>query len=639
MKSIVKTFLILFLCTFTFTNTHKSRKGQTVYQFYNTLSNSKNQENSELSTNTENNEVNKLKTKFKKNKKSHAKHHKKNSILADIEAKENLGENENSFLAKKEKESEPEKYIYTGWQQVSSKLFQNPNIFPRLKVPNASGRIVDEGIKVDKDDYRINSKKNPAPQTDKEFYFRMSDERILYTTDATDINFLQIFYFRDYNKVEEKPIKFLPDRTSISCFDMIQKMTKFRYSFCSKDRKENLKFMCAIGKKLNVLLDSCIKDDPKENGIENNTVIKKTIIDATIVIPQPSKNCNEKWNYDNHGDDWECLCKQGDSQSPIDLPDLDDSSLIYSPITPLFQFEEVPAKVPVTTVEGEYIEDGNIKIKYLNGAIRVLHPNLGKAVTLNGSVYIAEEISVHTPSEHTRDGKRLDMEIQIIFYGVSKGDIAKQVVLSFLFEKKPGYYNRFVDDLDFYSLPNAKDTEKFILNDLFIPKIFYSVTGGEDKNDEFTTMKPFSFYTYEGSLTFPPCSESTIHYVASETLPIGSVVLDLAMEALRMPDMKRDDSNGQSTTIRDNSVVENYRNIQDRNHRRVFYFDHKRYMSPNLDVQNESSRQEGNHYERVKRNVYYHIFVPGMHPSGIPGSYLESKDEALGIKKEEKKKN
>merc|ERR1711957_595995 len=143
----------------------------------------------------------------------------------------------------------------------------------------------------------------------------------------------------------------------------------------------------------------------------------------------------------------------------------------------------------------------------------------------------------------------------------------------------------------------GQEPEKFILNDLFIPKIFYSVTGGEDTSDQFTTMKPFSFFTYEGSLTMPPCSESTIHYVASEVLPIGSVVLDLAMEALRMPDMKSDDSTGQSTTIRDLSVNENYRATQDKN----------------------------------QRSVYTHIFVPGSHPSGIPGAYLESRDDAYGV--------
>ena len=385
--------------------------------------------------------------------------------------------------------------------------------------------------------------------------------------------------------------------------------------------------MCLLAKKLKIFLDSCTQDDGGSYGNESTpTIIKQEVIDATIVIPEASKFCNNKWTYENHGEDWECLCKEGKTQSPIDLPPLE--KVVYSPIVPIFTFEEVPAKSPVTTVEGEIQENGNISIKYLNGAIRVLHPNLGKVVTLNGAQYIAEEITVHTPSEHTKEGRRLDMEIQIIFYGQSNGDIAKQVVLSFLFEKKAGYYNKFIDDLDFYTLPNVIEPEKYILNNLFIPRIFYSVTGENDP-DEFVTMKPFSFYTYEGSLTMPPCSEDTIHYVSAEIIPIGSVVLDLAYEALRIPDTKKDDSNGGSIVMVDNNLVENYRNVQNINHRQVFYFDHKKCEIP--DIESFIKPKKFLHYEKIPKKITTHIFVPGMKPSGIPGSFVESEKDAYGL--------
>lgn len=635
MKSIVKILLVISLIAFSLNNRtrSKSRKEGNMFELMNTLSSSNS--NKEKSQN-QNTEFTKLKSKFKKNKRSHSRtqNKKSHSILDNLSNNEEKNKKNNHEINMMSL-SETTKYLYSGWQMIRSKLFTNEIIFPKVKVVTELGNIKEEGIPIDREYYRINKKKNPEPRTNKEFFFRMTDDLLAYTVDGTDVNYLQVFYLKNFYKVEELPIKFLKDRTSISCFDLIERKTKFRYTFCNKDRKENLTLMCKIGHKFKLVLDSCIKEDGNPGGVVPPTIVKKEVIDATIVIPLPSKNCNEKWTYENHGDDWECECKQGDSQSPIDLPSVDET--IQSPIAPLFQFEEVPAKSPVTTVEGEYIEDGNIKIKYLNGAIRVLHPNLGKAITCNGNQYIAEEINVHTPSEHTKEGRRFDMEIQFVFYGVSKGDIAKQVVLSFLFEKKAGYYNRFIDDLDFYTLPNPVETEKFILNDLFIPKIFYSVSGDTNTENEFVTMKPFSFYTYEGSLTQPPCSESTIHYVASEPLPIGSVVLDLAMEALRMPDMKRDDSLGQSTVVRDTSFIENYRNVQHINHRQVFYYDHKKYQSPSLELPSSGNNGKESHYERVHRNVFYHIFVPGSHPSGIPGSFLESKDDAYGIKKDQKK--
>lgn len=34
----------------------------------------------------------------------------------------------------------------------------------------------------------------------------------------------------------------------------------------------------------------------------------------------PSPWCNEEWNYNNLGTDWQCRCFDGMNQSPLDLP-------------------------------------------------------------------------------------------------------------------------------------------------------------------------------------------------------------------------------------------------------------------------------------------------------------------------------
>ena len=86
-----------------------------------------------------------------------------------------------------------------------------------------------------------------------------------------------------------------------------------------------------------------------------------------------------------------------------------------------------------------------------------------------------------------------------------------------------------------------------------------------------------------------------------------------------------------------NKEIENYRNIQELNHRQVFFYDHKLCTAPSLDIPATES-SAGNHYEKIKRNVYFHVFVPGQHPSGIPGSFVESKNDALGIKEDKNKK-
>jgi len=235
----------------------------------------------------------------------------------------------------------------------------------------------------------------------------------------------------------------------------------------------------------------------------------------------------------------------------------------------------------------------------------------------------------HTPAEHTIDGKRYDMEMQIIHYGKSKRDIAKQLVLSFVFKKKAGVYNKFIDDLDFFNLPNKISKKRAILTDLFIPKIFYNA----DYQD-IATMKPFNFYTYQGSLSAPPCSERTIYYVAATPIKLGSTAIQMFQEALRTPDVV-DPVTGERTVS--DSRPENNRAIQPLNGRAVFYYDsekfcgNKKTIEKALTLRNSGSRKKvKGHYEKVPTQMTEYYYVNGPKPSGLPGSYVVSEKEAVG---------
>ena len=46
----------------------------------------------------------------------------------------------------------------------------------------------------------------------------------------------------------------------------------------------------------------------------------ETVKQPILIIPIPSPYCNERWNYQSHGSNWECKCSEGQNQSPIDLP-------------------------------------------------------------------------------------------------------------------------------------------------------------------------------------------------------------------------------------------------------------------------------------------------------------------------------
>lgn len=631
MKSLIKICFIIFMCSLS--SQMKLKKSETMMEFYNTLFN-KNWASSKTSTNL-NNELQNLKIKNKA-KSNNRVNSESNNLFKANNQKSNVSMKKEDTDIKAEQPQSPDAPLFIGYLKISSKLFKIPSLFPPIRIINDSGAEQTMDIQVDKDNYRLNQKQAASgadtKQDERDFYFTLTKNHLFYAVEDKDVNVLQTFSVEEY-KISELAPEWQMDGTSYSCFELKQKLTNYNYKICGKEKQTVSKLMCVYANLVNTEINSCdLNEIPGGNEKQSSNIpptsIREVIEEAMILVPLPSKVCNDNWNYQNHGEDWECQCKEGLVQSPIDLPDPKEA--ILSPVTPLFQFDEVSAKSTITTIDGEIKANEYIKMKYSDGALRLMHHNLGKIVTLNGAVYIAEEITVHTPSEHTIKGKRLDMEIQISFYGQSKGDIAKQVVLSFLFEKKAGFYNKFLDDLDFYNLPNQHNKEKEILNNIFIPKILYSVNG--DSADELPVMKPFSFYTYDGSLTMPPCSEDTIHYVAAEPIPVGSVVLDLAREALKMPDMEETNSeSGEKRRLQDYNNYENYRNTQTLNNRSVFYFDHKRYCGGSINnIIPRQPRGKG-HYERVKRKVHEYIYVPGMEPSHIPGAYVVSEKESTGI--------
>jgi len=250
---------------------------------------------------------------------------------------------------------------------------------------------------------------------------------------------------------------------------------------------------------------------------------------------------------------------------------------------------------------------------------------MGKIVAIDGSVYVAEEIVFHTPSEHKINGQQVDMEMQVIHYGRSKGDIANQIVLSILFKSSPGHYNKFLDKIDFFNLPNQMDNIIELQHDFFIPSVFL-----DSDAEDILSMEAFSFYNYEGSLTFPPCTERTTYFISADPIPLSNTVIQLFKEALNKPDIISKDEDGNiKGVVLDANVNENNREIQELNGRTVHLFDHIlngciTYQPPRRNI------KKAGHYEKLTRTADEFIFVNGNIPTGIPGSFVVSEKDAYG---------
>jgi carbonic anhydrase len=283
----------------------------------------------------------------------------------------------------------------------------------------------------------------------------------------------------------------------------------------------------------------------------------------------------------------------------------------------MFEYYDVDFKQVKTTKDGAIKSHETLKLKYETNSLRIKYENFGELVTIDGSVYRAQEIVFRTPAEHTIDGQKYDMEMQVIHYGQTSGDISKQAVLCFLFSSKPGVYNKFIDDVDFFNLPNPLHPVRELINNIYIPKVFYN-----SENEDVAIMKDFSFYTYQGSLTEPPCTERTIMYVAAKPIQLGTTAIQLFQEALRMPDLQ----SSKGDVIVSTKLPMNSRKVQKRNGRHVYYYD-----AGDVNCAKKTSsytpRTVG-HYEKVPKHLTQYFYVSGEKPSGLPGALVVSKNEA-----------
>ena len=74
-------------------------------------------------------------------------------------------------------------------------------------------------------------------------------------------------------------------------------------------------------------------------------------------------------------------------------------------------------------------------------------------------------------------------------------------------------------------------------------------------------------------------------------------------------------------------TVENYREIQKRNERSVFFWDHRKYCG---SEEPEKKKVEEGHYEKVPRKSIEYYYVNSNEPTGLPDAFVIGEKEAKG---------
>jgi carbonic anhydrase len=227
-------------------------------------------------------------------------------------------------------------------------------------------------------------------------------------------------------------------------------------------------------------------------ALDSTHALSPAVNDAGTETAKPPAHV--AWSYTGEGapDKWGdlapsfALCKDGKAQTPIDI----SSKLPKSP-----------------TLEGLVFQYPTIPLAIFNNGHTVEVPNPGPAAVAEGSKkWNLLQFHFHAPSEHTLDGKQYDAEVHFV-HANDKGELA--VVGVFV---KKGKENAALKAV-FVNAPSEIGTD---------PK---PVAGATVDLKAVLPAKP-SYFTYDGSLTVPPCTEGVTWFLLKA--PIEASVEQIA---------------------------------------------------------------------------------------------------------------
>lgn len=203
-------------------------------------------------------------------------------------------------------------------------------------------------------------------------------------------------------------------------------------------------------------------------------------ISVTPGAQRPDQEEPPHWSYDGElpPEEWaseypDCA---GTAQSPIDISGAEHAQL-------------PPLEFTYVTVDGTIRDTGH--------ALQV--DSEGGTLTFGDEVYVLLQLHFHVPSEHTIGGRQFDAVMHL----VHAGDDDQLAVVAILMEA--GEESDFVDDV----LDAAKSNDPAAEVDL-----------------EDVVPEDLEYYSYNGSLTTPPCTEGVRWFVLRNPASISNEQLE-----------------------------------------------------------------------------------------------------------------
>jgi carbonic anhydrase len=173
------------------------------------------------------------------------------------------------------------------------------------------------------------------------------------------------------------------------------------------------------------------------------------------------------------------VCKTGREQSPVDI-----RNATKAPLPPIrFDYKSVPLRL---------INNGHtVQVNYAAGS----------SISVGGERYELKQFHFHRPGEERIDGRAFDMVIHLVHTN-QRGEVA---VVAVLLEK--GAANAALQKI-WAEMPKTPGQE-------------HQVHGVLVSASDFLPSDP-SYYTYKGSLTTPPCTESVAWFILKTPITVSA---------------------------------------------------------------------------------------------------------------------
>ena len=209
------------------------------------------------------------------------------------------------------------------------------------------------------------------------------------------------------------------------------------------------------------------------------------------------EDTSAEYNYFQNGADWgtavtgASLCDTGVEQSPINLTRATRNDNLSAVMTNYENYEHRDVELKTHTIEMPVME-GDLALTFANG---------------ESADFTPLQLHFHSPSEHSVDGVLFDLEMHIV-HQYADGGLGG--VIGIFFDRNAGGNspNAYIESLDFENA-SAEGNE---VNDVLL-------------KDFLATADMKNFWSYDGSLTTPPCTEGIKWSVMREVQPISDAQL------------------------------------------------------------------------------------------------------------------